>query len=110
MATYCYTNTDGETIDKFYPMGKAPAKVKVKGRTYTRDIVAEHAGCPNTGAANWPMYSDFAGCHPDQIPEAQAVLRKAGTRADYLPDGRIKFESARHRATCLKALGYYDRN
>jgi hypothetical protein len=61
-------------------------------------------------ARTWPMLSDAAGVHPDQIPEARAELQKQGVDANFAPDGRIEFRSKGHRKVVCEAMGLYDRN
>lgn len=63
-----------------------------------------------TSLGSWPVLSDAAGCHPDQIPEFRQFLSEKGVEANYTPDGRLVMESHDHRKRCLKALGMVDRN
>jgi hypothetical protein len=61
--------------------------------------------------STYPFASDAAGCHPDQVPEFQDLLKKkTGRHYDYTSDGRIVFESARARKLACEALHYYDKN
>lgn len=65
------------------------------------------ATCPG----NYPMVSEFAGVHPAQIKEQQAVLKAAGVRTThYTKDGNPVFEDKSHRREALSAMGLYDRN
>lgn len=59
---------------------------------------------------NWPMLSDAAGVHPDQIPDAQREAKDLGVPISFHPDGRAVFTSARHRKEYCEAIGLYDRN
>lgn len=57
------------------------------------------------------MVSEFAGVHPAQIKEQQAVLKAAGVRTThYTKDGNPVFEDKSHRREALSAMGLYDRN
>lgn len=74
-----------------------------------RDISAEHAGF-KTHAGNWPILSEAAGVHPDQVKEATDHARSLGVPTDFTRDGRAKFESSGHRKKFLKAYKMRDRN
>jgi hypothetical protein len=110
MPTYCFKCDCGQTKGVFRPISRRPKTVLCPdcGADMERDYHAEQV-CPPP-PSNWPMVSDFAGVHPDQIPEAQAALREHGVTADYTPDGSIVFRSRGHRARCLRALDTYDRD
>lgn len=59
--------------------------------------------------SRWPIYSESAGVHPDQIAEAKAFNKMHGLNVDYTPDGRPEFRDARHRERFLKAWRLYDK-
>ena len=61
-------------------------------------------------ASAWPVLSDAAGCHPDQIHEYRKFLADQGVDARYTSDGRVIMESRSHRKQVLKALNMHDRN
>jgi len=114
MPMYCFTTQDGEIVEKYFAMKDAPkfgASITLPdGRAAVRDVQAEHGHMRVTGG-NWPMWSTFAGCHPDQIPEMKEQLRSCGTDADYDPKtGDVCFRSRGHRAEVLRALGMFDRS
>ncbi len=109
MPTYCYTNEDGETIERRMSMKKVRKSIRVKGVKFTRDIAAENAGYTDTPGA-WPMKSDAAGVHPSQIGEAREHAAKVGVPTDFTPDGRAIFTSRLHRKSYCEAHGLYDRN
>ena len=46
--------------------------------------------------------------HPEQIPEAVAVLREVGVPADFAPDGAAILGSRSERKRHMKARGYRD--
>lgn len=108
MTVYSYTNKDGHTIDRDYPMGKQPKKVVVDGKHYHRNLAAEMAG-PRACDA-WPMKSDALAIHPKQVKEYRQALKKKGVSADFTKDGRMILESRGHRRSVLRALNYYDKD
>lgn len=66
-------------------------------------------------SSTWPMASDAAGIHPDQIPEAMAYDAKHGVKTEYTPTGEPVFTDAAHRrrycglhALCDRNGGYSD--
>jgi hypothetical protein len=73
-----------------------------------RDFAQEQHG--GQLATCWPMLSDAAGVHPDQIGEAKTKAAAAGIRVDFHPDGRVRFESAKQRKQYCEFRGLYDRN
>jgi hypothetical protein len=60
--------------------------------------------------AQWPILSDAAGCHPDQIEDYKKHLSDRGVPTDFTPDGRMVFRDRSHRRRVLKAIGYVDRS
>jgi hypothetical protein len=105
----CSFTVDGEGVDlsldrvpraeeyaSIFPEAKA---VRLAGWRYSED-----AGVP-VGVAKWPIHSDAAGCHPNQI----SAMKKLIPDLDYTPDGKAIFKSAQHRRDCLKKLGMHDR-
>jgi hypothetical protein len=64
---------------------------------------------PKTNA-QWPVYCDACGVHPDQITEAKEFLADRGVPTDFLPDGRTVLRDRMHRRKVLKAMGYVDRS
>jgi len=110
---YCYTTEDGCTTEQVFPMGEAPNSVTLMdGRTAFRDIAAEHpARGPRTAVGSkWPICSESAGVHPDQIPEAMAHCESMGVPTSYTKDGRAILVSRSHRARHLKAVGLFDKD
>jgi len=58
----------------------------------------------------WPVLSDAAGVHPDQIPEAKARAAARGVKIDFTSDGRAIFESPRQRREYCRLRGLRDMN
>ena len=64
MPHYCFSNEDGEVVEKFYKMGDAPKKITLGGVVYLRDFTAEGVGVP--AKTCWPRTCYASGVHPDQ--------------------------------------------
>jgi hypothetical protein len=110
MPFYCYAaEDDSYTLERFYPMGKAPKIVEIEGVRLHRDIAAEHSGTA-AGPGIWPMKSEAAGVAPTQAAEAQAQSHKFGVPTEFTRDGRAVFTSARHRKAYCEQVGLYDRH
>ncbi len=61
--------------------------------------------------AKWPIESDAAGVHPDQVPEAIAHAASKGVPTEFNPrTGNPIFRSRKHRNEFLKAHGMRDRD
>lgn len=58
----------------------------------------------------WPMTSQGAAVHPDQIPEAMESARKKGVPTDFTPTGEPIFTGREHRKRYLHAYGYHDKD
>tara|TARA_R100000700_G_scaffold41079_1_gene59571 strand:- start:10025 stop:10351 length:327 start_codon:yes stop_codon:yes gene_type:complete len=80
-----------------------------EGVKWHRDYAAEMGA---TGSCSiWPMKSDGAGVHPDQIGKAMAAAEKMGVPTSFdSKTGQAIFESRAHRKKYLKAHGMHDRN
>lgn len=74
------------------------------GAETARDMAEELGGVQT----DWPepIYSDAAGVHPDQVPEARGRFKNH----EYTPDGRMIFRSKRHRDQCLRDIGMFDKD
>jgi hypothetical protein len=107
MPIYCYSHK-GTVVERMFRMGEAPKAIMVDDKKYERDIGAEHVK-PQPVGDLWPLLSDAAGVHPDQIPTMAAEARKRGVPTDYTPDGRVVFRDPHHRRDYLKAFGMHDR-
>jgi hypothetical protein len=60
--------------------------------------------------AKWPIFSDAAGVAPSQVGEARQKFAELGLKTEVLEDGRVVFESQKHRKQHCEAVGLYDRN
>ena len=107
--TYCYTNSQGETIDRPFPMGRAPRRVTVEGVRFDRDFAAQFAGKKHN-AGQWPKLCDACGVIPQQIPEAEAHLNSMGVPTTFAADGRCILRDNQHRNRVFEALAIHDRD
>lgn len=112
MPTYCFTTNDGETVERFFKMGKARRRVRLTdGRLATRDFTAEKPGIIG-GSSCWPMESYALGCNPDCIEQQIAHDRRIGLRdTEYNPDnGSMVLRGREQRNRVMKAYGFFDRD
>lgn len=111
MPTYCYTNdASGQTVERFFSMEKAPRRVRVAGKSFTRDIGAEHGAARGRrrGVKLWPQTSLAMGVAPSGIKARQAQLRARGVHAEFSERGDCVVESNTHRNKLMKAMGVGD--
>jgi hypothetical protein len=109
MPIYCYRNDAGEVIELTYPMGEAPHRIVHEELVYERSYQDELAA-PGRNCGLWPMYSDAAGCNPDQVPEMEAHSREIGIPTHFDSEGRAIFTSRKHRKKYCEAIGLFDRS
>lgn len=116
MPWYCFTVNGGETVDKEFPMGHAPKRVRVNGQWAYRDIVAEHKGevVERHSGAQWPKppeTSNALGVHPKQCKEAYDHSVSVGVPTQFdKKTGNPVFESKGHYYRYRKALKHHDRD
>ena len=48
--------------------------------------------------------------HPSQVQEAAADAAAKGVPTDFAPDGRPEFRDRKHRASYMRAYGFFDRD
>ncbi len=116
MPRYSFTDPTGAKIELVRTIAQLEA-MKIAGTdTYawgdiilTRDYLAEHREAPHA-PGNWPLVSDAAGIHPEQIGEFREFDKKAGVPTDYTPDGRVVFTSRDHRKRYCQAHGIHDKS
>ncbi len=113
MPTYCYSTKAGQTVERVYPMGKAPARVRAGAQWADRDLGAEH-GCPTRHSPKIDgkvILSSSMGVHPRQVAELKAFYKKRlGYAVGVAPDGRVELparSSKRRKEICL-ARGFHD--
>tara|TARA_R110002020_G_scaffold60572_4_gene163959 strand:+ start:684 stop:1058 length:375 start_codon:yes stop_codon:yes gene_type:complete len=118
MPTYCFENVStGERQELVMSISEMESKtdgekgyVDGQGVQWRRDFAAEQGGFDGN-CSNWPMKSDAAGVHPDQIGEARKEAKRFGVPTNFDgKTGQAIFSSRAHRAQYLKAKGFHDRN
>lgn len=107
MPYYCYETTGGDVIERYYPLGQAPRRIRVKGKIAVRSITAEHATFKDTPGA-WPKESWAMGVHPSQAAQAAALDISLGVPTRYNAKGRPVYTDREHRARHLRAHGMRD--
>lgn len=110
MPTYCFTTKDGTTHERYFPVGKCPKRIRVKGKTADRDIAAEHSG-QRSGGHGWPMYSDALFATPQAQPEWRRMLAEKGvTNVEWNKQGQMRLDSQAHQRRVMKALDMHQAN
>ena len=63
--------------------------------------------CPHS--AGWPIYSESAAVHPDDIPAAMKAARERGVPTEFDKEGRPELRDPHHRREYLeKVRGFFD--
>jgi hypothetical protein len=110
MPVYCYRGEDGEPLERVFSMkDDIPRTLEVDGKTFTRDLLAEHGGFRHS-PGTWPMLSDAIGVGASQVGEAYEDSVKRGVPTQFTPDGQAIFLDRSHRRDYCRAYGFYDRN
>jgi hypothetical protein len=114
MPLYAYRDPDGKLVELFMSVAEMERRqrggfIVHDGVRLERDMTPTSLRGNAFGGAKWPLASDCAGVHPEEIPAAMAEARSKGCNLNFTPDGRAIFESNAHRRTALKALGLHDR-
>lgn len=123
MPAYLYTTDDGETVERWYLMGRAPQTIKVRRQltvgdaesvvcvVATRDIVAEHRSARPHKGSIWPLKSDAMGVPLQQIDEAEAHSRAIGVPTTWdRKTGQAEWSSRSHRKRYCLARNYHDQD
>ena len=103
---YCYSDKDGEVIEKSYPMGEAPATI-YQG-DFRRDFAAEQVGRP--ARAGWPLTCFASGVNANQAQELRDELKRCGVPTEVTVNGDPIYTSHEHRKKALRARGIHDNN
>ena len=118
MPLYCFTSTEGETIEEFFPMEKVPKFVKRIATensdtipvVFTRDHAAEWKDGPVSGnKGEWPIVCYASGVHADQAQELRDHFKEHGCQTDVTSDGDPVYRDHQHRKRALKCRGLHDR-
>jgi len=79
------------------------------GRPVEHHPPSEFKNAPaRTAGGQWPMLSDAAGVHPDEIDQARSEALHHGVPTDFSPDGRAIFTSRAHRRKYCRSIGMHD--
>jgi hypothetical protein len=110
--TYCYTTIDGtETIDKDYPMGGAPERIRQGGRRYRRDRNAEWSPrLRHQQIAEFGYFSDSMAVLPSQRKELSDHLAKCGVPTYVNAKGQPEVRSEAHKRAQGRARRMCDQN
>lgn len=96
------------TVAELMRRRRGDGTIEHDGRVLTRDVAAEHAGSVGS-SAGWPIWSDGAAVHPDQVPTARRDLERHGVHVDFDKWGRPRFDNAAHRRAALRRMNLHDR-
>lgn len=114
MPTYCFRGDDGSlvelsmTVAELLRRRQDDGSIEHDGRTLRRDVAAEHAASVGS-SAGWPIWSDAAAVHPDQVAGVRRDLERHGVHVDFDRWGRPRLEDAAHRRAVLRRMGLRDR-
>jgi hypothetical protein len=105
---YCFTNdVIGHTLQRAYPVGQAPKKIRHEGHVWDRDYAAESVGVPPT--KGWPIECLGSGVNAAQAGELRQHFKDVGVPTEVTPDGNPVYRDAGHRRKALKARGFVDK-
>jgi len=108
MPTYCYETESGVSLEKVFPIGKAPKSVVHEGKVAKRSFLMESVGVPpKTG---WPITCYASGVNAEQAGELRDHLRREGVPTEVTRDGDPVYRNAKHRRKALKARGMVDKS
>jgi hypothetical protein len=116
MAVYTFKKPDGTRFEVVMSIREYLAKVNgatlylEDGTPCERDFETDFGSTRTSEPGAWPMESEAAGVHPDQVPEAVAAASAHGVPTEFTRDGCAVFRDRAHRAKYLKAFGYFDKD
>lgn len=108
MPVYCFETNDGQVVERFFPIGKAPREVDIDGKPARRSFRAESKSLPAT--SGWPLECVASGVNAKQRNDLIDYFKKKGVPTDVTKDGNPVYRDKRHRDKALKARGYFDKN
>lgn len=112
MPTYSYTDRRCETIERYYPLGKQPRKISVKGRIYHRDPVADARSVVDTPSTTGEFECEALAVHPSQVKEANRDAKRKGLKGVRFDPatGNAIFDNHRRAYKEYKlAYGFHDK-
>lgn len=118
MPTYCFTGIhSGETIERSFPMGKAPDEVVGDDEVFKRNLCAEIVtqsasvvGSKTPVKRTWPMTCCASGVNAAQAGDLRKHLREKGVPTEVTSDGDPVYMSAAHRRKALRVRGMVDKS
>lgn len=108
MPTYCYSDSKGNIVEQFHPMGEAPEKITINGEECGRDFAAEQTGRPSR--IGWPITCYASGVNANQAQELRDELKRCGVPTEVTVNGDPVYTSHEHRKKALKARAMHDNN
>jgi len=116
MPTYCYTNSLGDTIERFYRMSEElPAMIVSNEHGYDdmhyhRDYGAETKSLQTETAPGWPMAPcTSSGVMPEQAQELRDHFKKHGVPTEVTPHGDPIYRTPEHQKRALKCRGMHNK-
>lgn len=111
MPLYCFTTDDHETVEEYFPMGKAPQEIRLSsGKLAFRDYAAEHSTKHRPGAG-WPMKPCVStGVNAAQAHELRDFYKKHGETIEVSSSGDPIYTSQRQMDRDLKRRGFVNMN
>tara|TARA_R100000458_G_scaffold31319_1_gene28726 strand:+ start:3098 stop:3472 length:375 start_codon:yes stop_codon:yes gene_type:complete len=118
MPTYIYENPETQDISSIFmsisEMEKRSApdnSIELDGVHLRRRVDLEIASSQTGACSAWPMKSDAAGVHPDQVGEFSKDSARRGVPTEFdSKTGQAIFTSRSHRSKYLKAYKMFDKN
>jgi hypothetical protein len=106
MPTYCFTSESGrKTVERPFPCGKAPSRIRESGVTYWRDIAAEHSEKQPVADAWTKHYSFSMGARTERHErEIGTKCVAAGLDCQFDKHGRLRVNSASHQRKLMKVV------
>lgn len=108
---YCYACECGNKTERHCSLAEFSQNIECPecGGRMGIDPTAQH--CRTQRPSCWPMESDAAGVHPDQVKEAAAYAEQMGVPTEYNPKtGNPIFTGRNHRKRFCEISGLRDRN
>lgn len=105
---YCYETKSGVILERVFPVGKAPSRIKHGRHFALRSFAAEHKSVPAT--KGWPMTCCASGVHPDQAGELREHFNKSGVPTEVNSQGDPIYRDINHRRKALKCRGIVDKS
>lgn len=93
---------------RYFEKGTEPQTILCENCGERADRVIRIGGTPSS--SGWPLISEAAGVHPNQIKAARESDIKNGVPCDFTSDGRRIFNDRAHRRDWLRSVGLVDRS